>query len=124
MTRCVPRTRTSALRISSWVAPGAIQQLRRRDRCFCFGDREQQVLGRDELVFEAGGLVEGALEHLVERRGEVHSLLHAVGLGQVGEQVTGFGGDGVGMDAGLFEDRAHDAVVLLYQGNQQVERDT
>ena len=46
------------------------------------GDGEQEVLGGDEFVFEANGFVEGALHDLVERRGEVHAGLHAVGFGQ------------------------------------------
>ena len=67
------------------------------------------------------GLIEGALEHLVEGLGKIHPRLRGGGFGQVLEQVARFGDYRVGVNAALFQDRPHDPFFLFRQGNQQVE---
>ncbi len=87
-----------------------------------YGDREQQMLGGDELVFKALGFIGRALQNLVERRREIHAGLHAAGFRQGLELVASLGDDGVGMDAAFFENRADDTFLLFGQSQQQVKR--
>ena len=86
-----------------------------------FGDRKQQVFGRDEFVLEAASLIESAFQDLVQRRRQIHPGLHAAGLRHLAEQPVGFGDDRVGMDAALLQHPADDALLLFGQGDQQVE---
>ena len=85
------------------------------------GDGEQQVLGGDELVFKAGGFIEGALEDLVQGLGEIHPGLHAASFGESVEQAARLGDDGVGLDAAFFQDGTNDALFFFREGDEQVE---
>ncbi len=107
--------------MASCVAPARSSKLAGRITTL-FGDGQQQVLGGDELVLEVAGLVEGALQNLIERLREIHSGLHAPGNGERAEQAPGFGHDGVGLDVALLQHRPHDAFLLFGQSDQQVQR--
>ena len=100
---------------------GALQQLG-GGIAFLGGNRQQQVLGGDELVFEAAGFVEGALQHFVERLRSVETRLrrHA-DLGNVLQLLLAFGDDRVRLHATFFEHRPHNPFALLGQGGQQVQ---
>jgi len=87
------------------------------------GEGKQKVLGGDKFVLETGGLVEGALQHLVERLREIRSRLHAAGLRLSGQETLGFGQNGVRPHAALLDDRPDHPLLLLRQGDQQVERE-
>ena len=63
MTRCEPRTAVSALRMASCVAPSDDERIA-RGVVLLVGDAEQQVLGRDVLVFEVGGFLKCLLQRL------------------------------------------------------------
>ena len=80
------------------------------------------MFGGNELILEANGLIEGVLEDGVERRGEIHAGLHVGSLRQGGQQAIGFGDDGIGLNAALFEDGADNALLLLGERDQQMQR--
>ncbi len=121
MTRCEPRTATSALQDGVVGGAGAVEQLAGRVAAL-LGEGQQQVLGGDEFVLEMAGFVEGALQHLVERLREIHAGLASGGLGQVAKQAPGLGDDGIRMHAAFFQHRPDDAFPFFGQRNQQVQR--
>src|ERR1019366_3993775 len=85
------------------------------------GDAEEQVFGRDELILEADGLVEGVLQDLIERRGEVGAGLAVAGFGQVGQEAFGLGDDGVGVDTAFLQHGPDDALALFGERDEQVQ---
>ena len=101
---------------------GAVQQLGRRVAAL-LGDGEQHVLGGHELVLEASGFVEGALQDLVQRLREVRSGLHTGGLGQVAEEPPGFRHDGIRLHVALGQHRPHDPFFFFRQGDEQMQRE-
>ena len=86
-----------------------------------FRQCQQQMFGRDELVFHRVGFVLGRFEHLVE----FPAGLRRRAAGNVGEMAQ-LGLDDLvelsAVDAELIEDRADDAVVFRQQCGQQVQR--
>src|ERR1017187_4338783 len=86
------------------------------------GDAQQQVFGGDELILEADGLVEGVLQDLVERRGEVHAGLHVAGFGQGGQEAFGLGHDGVGVDTAFLQHGPDNALALFGERDEQMQR--
>ena len=107
----------------SWVAPA-------RSSRWPAGSRFWSAMASSRCSVETNsslkrvGLVEGALQNLVQRLGEVHAGLHARwSLGRLPSRRCGFGDDGVGMHAALFEHGPDDAFLFLGQGDEQVERE-
>ena len=83
--------------------------------------RQQQMLGRDELVLHRVGFALGRFEHLVQLAAD----LRRRAAGDAGEMAQ-FGLDDLvqlaAVDADAVEDRADDAVALGQQRGQQVQR--
>ena len=87
------------------------------------GEADQQVLGRDVLVAEGAGLLPRGVDHaqqLAGRRGRGHG--RAADAGHAAQRRLGLGADvgRVGADRG--QERTRDAVGLLQQGGEQVQR--
>ena len=86
--------------------------------------RQQQVLGGDEFVLEAAGLVEGLLEHLVQRLRKIHAGLHRRwSWADWPSRCWASATTASGVHAAFFEDGADDAFLFLGQGDQQVQRE-
>ncbi len=81
--------------------------------------REQQVLGADELVLEAGQLALGLLQHAAQARGKA-GVRRAVGLGQLGQLLLHVAADGGRVDLELAQDVGHDAARLRDQRRQEM----
>ena len=62
------------------------------------------------------------LEHLVERRRQVHARLHGAGLGESRDQPLGLGQDGIGPHAALLKYGAHHPFLFFGQGDEQMHR--
>ena len=87
---------------------------------FGFGEREEEVLGGDEVVLEGVGLLGGAVEDLLQGGG--HGGL-GVGAGDFGELRDGGVGPGQKLlhtDARALEDGEDDALAVFQQGGEQV----
>ena len=80
----------------------------------------QEVLGRDVLVAELLGDLEGAVEDAVQLPGDLGVGRGAGDLGPPLELALDLAGEGLGVRAELLEDRRDDAVLLLEQGEQEV----
>jgi hypothetical protein len=91
-------------------------------RCLV-GEREQDVLDRDELVAERGHLLLGPLEDANEplRRPELR-LGVAAQRRQVGDRGPGALGDRADVGGELAQDRGDEAVLLLEDGDEEVRR--
>ena len=83
--------------------------------------RQQQMLGADELVLEAGQLAFGLLQDAAETRREA-GVGRAVGLGQLVQQLLRVGADHARVDLQLAQDVGHDAARLRDQRRQEVLR--
>ena len=85
------------------------------------GERQQQVLRRDELVLHAVGLGLGGFEHFLQR-GAGAGRRAAAGLGEVRELGIHDGFQLAGVRPDLVEDRPDDAAFLGQQRGEQVHR--
>ncbi len=99
---------------------GAVEKLARRVAAL-LGEREQQMLGGNELILEMAGFVEGALEHLIERLRKVDTGLPAGSLGKTAQQVARLGHNGSRLHAAFFQQRLDDAFLFIGQRDQQVQ---
>jgi hypothetical protein len=83
--------------------------------------RQQQVLGADELVLEAGQFAFRLLQDAAEPRREA-GVGRAVGLGELVQQLLDVGAHDGRIDLQLAQDVGHDAARLRDQRRQQVLR--
>ena len=86
-------------------------------------DGQQQVLGRNVLVLEVGGFLEGAFQKFVGRLGERGLRGSAAGnLRQALDLAVDLAEHGLRTDADLLQHRRHDAFFVLEQRRQQMQR--
>ena len=99
--------------------PVLLEVLSRRRAAAFVGDRDEQVLGAHELVFDALGFCLRAVRHERKSRRQAR-LRSAVRLGHVLEQVAGAAGDRRDLDVHLPQQLGDDAVGLLDECHEQV----
>jgi hypothetical protein len=84
-------------------------------------ERQQQVLGRDELVLHLGRRLRGGFEHLVQIAADARRM-PAARLRQMRQLGRHHLPQLLVVDADLFEQRAHDAFALAQQRGEQMHR--
>ena len=89
---------------------------------FLIRDAEQQMLGGNELVFEVFGFLEGGFENLLQA-GEMYMPVGwPVIFGHGVQLPLRLVIERIGLDAAFFENRAHDALALAGERDQQMQR--